>query len=107
MKKPFEKIIVKEIAGKNLIIEVTSPALLSSVTKLGFIPDNNFLSKPITNDLERQVLAKELIGLNALFSAGKDWSPAELMLYYKELGIISGFQMISWKNPDTYVITSE
>ena len=46
-----------------------------------------------------------LIALEALFSNGKDWSPSELVDYYKEIGLIdSKYYKISWKGKDDFYI---
>ena len=48
---------------------------------------------------------KKLIALEALFSNGKDWSPSELVDYYKEIGLIdSKYYKISWKGKDDFYI---
>lgn len=47
-----------------------------------------------------------LIGFGALFLDGRDWSPAELVGYYRELGLVSGlYRVITWRNPDDYFVS--
>jgi hypothetical protein len=43
--------------------------------------------------------------LDALFSAGHDWSPAELVSYFYEQGVFTGsYREIKWRAPDLYEI---
>ena len=61
--------------------------------------------RPISDVADRQRLVNALIGLGALFSSGRDWSPAELVDFYREQGTVStGYRMITWKNPNQYMI---
>lgn len=50
-------------------------------------------------------LVATLVDLDALFSAGRDWSPQALVEYYREIGVVRrGYRSIAWRAPEQYVI---
>jgi hypothetical protein len=99
MMLPIDEIVVKDIAGDEARVYVTNSAHKSDLIGIGFNGKNNDLAKPLhcVEDRIRAVL--RLIELGALFSDGRDWSPAEVVEYYREQGFISGpYRVIAWKN---------
>jgi hypothetical protein len=50
-------------------------------------------------------LARGLIGLGLPFSAGRDWSPSEVVLDLRDRGLLDGpFTEISWRGPGDWEI---
>jgi len=46
-----------------------------------------------------------LVDLDALFSAGRDWSPQALVEYYREIGVVrSAYRSIAWRGPGQTII---
>lgn len=102
---PENEIVVLDIAGAYARVECSDQEDLASLAKLGFILEDGQLVRPIADVFDRQKLVRALIELRALFSAGRDWSPAELVDLFREEGAIStGYRMISWKNSTQYVV---
>ena len=84
-----DKIIVVELAGKEIILRNTS---------------NNFKNELIAMGL----IINKLIDLGGLFSGGNGWAPSEVVDYYKEKGLISAkYNRISWKAPGKFTISTE
>lgn len=99
------EIIVLELAGDQAIVECADPKLADQLVKLGFSLEKDKFYSPIPNMDVRIDISRKLIGLGALFSHGKDWSPADLLQYFSESGLISGkYRTVAWKGPADVVI---
>lgn len=105
MNFPSDEIVVLDMAGVRAVVKCENHSLISKLQEIGFIFDGeNFIIEPLNDDKRKKVIL-DLIELNSLFSVGAGWSPAELLEYYVEKGIISKrYRTISWTNPDCYVI---
>ncbi|MGQ7273729.1 hypothetical protein [Marinobacter sp. V034] len=84
------EIVVTEIAGKAARVKTGNLDFEISLLALGFQKEGNDFVCSIENSNEREYFVRELITLNALFSAGRDWSPSELVGYLKETDAVSG-----------------
>lgn len=105
MMLPEDEIVVLDLAGDYVRIFCKDPKYINSLLALGFHVDGDQLVKPIVEDAERQQLIHELIKLRAVFSAGRDWSPAELLDYYREQGIVrQSYRVIAWRGQDSFQI---
>jgi transposase len=97
-------ILINELAGSRIVAKCNNMQLIDFLTSLGFKNSGTYYIKQV-NEEERIKTIKILIKNGALFSEGRDWSPAELVLYYREKGIINEkFKSISWTNPKKYNI---
>jgi hypothetical protein len=100
-------IIVHELAGSRIVVECNNMQLRNLLISLGFETNGEFYIKQIIEE-ERIEIIKTLIKNDALFSEGNDWSPVELLLYYREQGFFNGkFKSISWINFNTYSIVEK
>lgn len=73
---------------------------------LGFIAQGDQLVCLVADDAHRKTIAQALVNMNAVFSEGRDWSPAELMALYREQGVINTpYRVISWTDPQHHVIS--
>ena len=100
-------IIIHDLAGSRIVAQCDDLKLQQILISLGFIKEqNDFLIKRIDTEEERIHIIKNLMqNYQVLFSDGRDWSPAELILYYRDQGIINGkIKIISWLNKDKYNI---
>lgn len=105
MNMPKNELVVLDIAGNRARAKCDLPNMESALLSLGFIHEDDQMVREIIDDLDRQRLVRELISLDALFTAGRDWSPSELVDYYREQGFVSqSYRVITWKSPDRYVI---
>lgn len=105
MSRLKKEIIVLDLAGDHAIVECTNPKLADQLVKLGFSLDKDRFYYPVLNMDVRIDISRKLIGLGALFSHGKDWSPADLLQYFSESGLISGkYRTVAWKGPADIVI---
>ncbi len=104
---PSRSIVVSELAGNKAVIKAvdlpTEAGL--SLRSLGFVEQNGFYTRSVSGHPDRVLLIKELRSLGALFVGGPDWSPAELVEYYREQKMVDGpYQRIAWKSPEEYMI---
>ncbi|MFC3902494.1 hypothetical protein SAMN05421749_103246 [Acinetobacter marinus] len=115
-KLPDYHIIVTDIAGHQAQLFCLQLEAISTLKAKGFIEVKKYngqgqlYHKNISDcsQSERLELITFLISIGALFSDGNGWSPAELVRYFKGQKLISDlFQVIGWKNSDTYEITIE
>jgi len=99
------EIVVLDIAGARAKVACGKPSVEASLMALGFVPEGDQLARPISDVVDRQEIVGALIRLGALFASGRDWSPAELVDLYREQGtILTGYRMVTWKNPNQYLI---
>ena len=101
------KIIVVELAGQSILLSNSSDNFKKKLIAMGFVKKGKYYALDLpTKDITQQItLIKKLIVLEALFSNGKDWSPSELVDYYKEIGLTdSKYHKISWKGKDDFYI---
>ena len=97
--------IVKDIAGNMAVVEAKDLAAQNELLALGFSKRDSVFEKPVGTIDDRATLVRQLIQLGAAFSTGKDWSPAELVEYLKELGLVTqSFKTISWKGPGQFEV---
>ena len=105
MHMPQNEIVVLDIAGEYARVACFEPRGLLNLAKLGFLSEDDQMVRPILDVSDRQNLVRDLIRLEALFSGGRDWSPAELVDFYREEGVVlTGYRMITWKNLHQYTI---
>jgi hypothetical protein len=105
MNLPENEIVVLDIAGAHARVVCSDQGDEANLVQLGFVLENGQMVRPISDVPDRQRLVNALIGLGALFSSGRDWSPAELVDFYREQGAVStGYRMITWKNPNQYMV---
>lgn len=105
MKMPNNEIVVLDIAGGNARVACDSPALESNLSALGFQLEGDQYVRKIADDADRQSLVRKLIDMNALFAGGRDWSPSELVEFYREQGFVSQlYRMITWTSPENYMV---
>lgn len=108
MKTVKDEIVVLDIAGAHARIACEKPSAESALIALGFFHEGEQMVRPILDDADRKNLVIALVQLNALFQSGRDWSPAELMELYRDEGIIlENYRVITWKNPDLYLISDQ
>lgn len=106
MNKPIGVFLVHELAGRRIVIEWTGPTDTPGyIYDLGFEHEKTRFAKSVSDDFERVDVIKSLITHKALFIGGAGWSPAELVIYYKEQGKLhESFSEIIWRNPEQYEI---
>jgi hypothetical protein len=105
MDLPENEIVVLDIAGAYARVVCCNQGDEANLAKFGFVSENGQMVCPISDVADRQKLVNALIALGALFSGGRDWSPAELVDFYREQGVIAtGYRMITWKSPHQYIV---
>ncbi|MCW3699214.1 hypothetical protein [Burkholderia cenocepacia] len=76
MKAPVNEMLVTDIAGRVAVVVTELTAAADVLKQLGFARQSDRWERAIADDHDRQALVAALIDLDALFSAGRDWSPA-------------------------------
>lgn len=107
MLMPSKIIIVSELASKQAVLKVNAPEArtLSLMVSLGFDQVDGVFKRPITDQTDRHHLISALIEAGALFVGGPGWSPAEVVGYLREQGLLNeNFKRIVWKSPQEYLI---
>ena len=102
---PTNEVIVLALAGNSAKLFCTKSPIERDLKSLGFVMWEKCMERDIKDDSDRKQLTMQLITLGALFSGGWGWSPAELLGYYRDQGIITQpYRTIAWKNPNSYII---
>ena len=107
MQASINELIVTDIAGNfaRLICENTNT--FSVLESMGFSQEDKHFVRSIKDDADRLQLVLALIDMNALFSSGRDWSPAELVELYRDEGrVTKNFRIITWTAPGDFLITT-
>lgn len=105
MKVPVNEMLVTDIAGHVAVVVSDTVTAADVLVRLGFARQSDRWERAIADDNDRRALVAALVDLDALFSAGRDWSPQALVEYYRELGAVrSGYRSIAWRGPGQYVI---
>ncbi len=105
---PTEEIVVLDMAGDYARVRSAGLANEDTLKNLGFVEGDGYMTVRLRSLDARIELTKKLMELDALFSVGPGWSPAELIEYYREQGLVSGaYRAISWKNPEHYQVVSK
>lgn len=105
MNLPENEIIVLDIAGEYARIACDDQKNREALERIGFVLGKDQMIRPIADVSDRQELVRILINLSAIFSGGRDWSPAEIVDLYREQGVVStGYRKIVWKNPEQYIL---
>lgn len=102
---PNEAIIVIDMAGNLIKIRVFGNYLIKKMQIIGFSLIDEFMVRPVSDDLDKQRIIRILMSEGALFLYGHGWYPSEVMEYYKDQGINFGkYKVIYWSDKDTYHI---
>ncbi|MBR8159236.1 hypothetical protein KDX20_32980 [Burkholderia cenocepacia] len=105
MKAPVNEMLVTDIAGRVAVVVTELTAAADVLKQLGFVQHSERWERAIADDHDRQTLVAALIDLDALFSAGRDWSPQALVEYYREIGVVrSDYRSVAWRGPSQYVV---
>lgn len=79
MQIPKDEVVVLDIAGSTARVACDKPRAEQALEALGFSPEIDQFVREIVDDADRQALVLDLIRMDALFAAGRDWSPSELV----------------------------
>ncbi len=105
MKAPLDEMLVTDIAGHVAVVVTDVATAADALVRLGFARQGERWKRAIADDDARRALVAALIDLDALFTAGRDWSPQALVAYYREIGIVRrGYRSVAWRGPAQYVI---
>lgn len=105
MRAPVNETLVMDIAGHVAVVVTDVAAVAEVLVQLGFVGCPDRWERAIGDDDDRRSLVAALVDLDALFSAGRDWSPQALVEYYREIGVVRrGYRSIAWRAPEQYVI---
>lgn len=104
---PNNEVVVLDIAGGTAHIYAADASHERTLKGLGFSHAGDRHIRPIVDESDRKSLVRRLVEIGALFSAGKDWSPAEIVNYYREKNLVMGqYRVIAWRSPDSFYISS-
>lgn len=105
-KMPNSEIVVLDVAGTRAIVKVDNSVNVSRLTALGFVFADHIGERKISDMSDRAWIVKELIALSAVFSGGRDWSPAEVVDFLRDQGWLNAkFRRIEWVGSDKYIIS--
>jgi hypothetical protein len=99
---------VTKADGQQVRVVTLNNALDFELKSLGFMYDQglSMYVKDTPDNAGKASLFELLRDLDVCFSDGKEWCPAELFEYFRELGLLSGqFKRVAWTDPNTYRIT--
>lgn len=105
-----DKVVAIELAGNNILLVNDNDNFKNELISLGFekVEPYYSISMPIDDVEKRSALFQKLMEIGTLFSNGRDWSPSEIVRYYRDKGLIKGdYLRIVWRNEQDFDITTE
>ena len=98
--------VVTDIAGDYTLVKTKNPTIAFQLVKLGFkLNEHDSFEKNNLDQEDRLKTIKNLISINSIFSAGRDWSPEELLDFYREQKLLNEpYRVISWTDRNNYQI---
>ena len=105
-----DKVVAIELAGNNILLVNDNDNFKNELISLGFekVEPYYSISMPIDDVEKRAALFQKLMEIGTLFSNGRDWSPSEIVRYYRDKGLIEGdYLRIVWRNEQDFDITTE
>lgn len=104
-KMPEDRLVVIDIAGDKIAINVSQQTLFAKMKAVGFSHQGPLMTLSVDDPEHKQQILQMLVDESALFMCGNGWYPAEVMKYYADQGITFGkYNVIYWTNPVTYQI---
>ncbi|MYN20052.1 hypothetical protein GTP81_25250 [Rugamonas sp. FT107W] len=98
-----DRILVKDIAGNTAILQCNNPELVKKIEVLGFSSTGMNYSRKISGMDDRRDIVKKFVALGALFTAGRDWSTAEVVaLFWKRELLLKSFSPLLGKGRVTF-----
>lgn len=79
--------------------------IYQSVTSLGFMADAEpgIFCVVTTDDVHKAKIFEALQAMDVAFSDGKEWCPAEVFEFLRDMNLLSGsFIRVSWLRPGDY-----
>lgn len=105
MNFPENEVVAVDISGAVARVVCTCPAREHDLRSIGFERIGSYFQYEVKDQTDRERLVKELLMLGAVFSAGRDWSPSEVVGFYRDQGIVVGpYREIAWTGPDQYSV---
>ncbi|WP_241017854.1 hypothetical protein [Burkholderia sp. Ac-20349] len=97
--------LVTDIASHVAVVVTDAESSVDALARLGFVRQTDRWERAIADDTDRRALVAALVELDALFSAGRDWSPQALVEYYRGIGVVrSAYRSIAWRGPGQAII---
>ncbi|MEO6677972.1 MAG: hypothetical protein ABIO21_11400 [Pseudomonas sp.] len=104
------KAYVTHADGNYIRVKTVDSSLKSALLNLGFFSkaDVDEYNIPTPNNEIKATVFTQLRTLDVCFSSGREWSPAEVFQYLRDLKLLSGgFRQITWTGPNHFVVTDE
>ena len=104
------KAYVTQADGDFVKVKVLDAGMRNGLLDLGFSPGADVDEYRISssNDSIKAAIFSQLRQLDVCFSSGREWCPAEVFHYLRDIGVLSdGFKRISWIGPGHYWVTDE
>jgi len=95
-----------EKADEDVVrLNVADRGLVAAIKTLGFVAtlEPGIFTLRVADDAEKAKVFEDLRSLGVPFSNGKEWCPAEVFEYLRDLNLLSGtFVRVSWTGSGAY-----
>ncbi|SDH11011.1 hypothetical protein [Pseudomonas abietaniphila] len=99
------KAFVEKADDDVIRLNMLDPNIYQSVASLGFLAgaEPGILTVVTTDDAHKAKVFEALQAMDVAFSDGKEWCPAEVFEFLRDMNLISGkFIRVSWSKPGDY-----
>ncbi|MGF6418929.1 hypothetical protein ABH900_002432 [Stenotrophomonas sp. AN71] len=99
---------VQQADGSTVQVVLLHAGVRVALHALGFEGEAPTLRAEVGDDAGKARLFAALRDLGVAFSAGREWSPAEVFSWLRDRGLLEGPCLrIAWTDPQQYVVCSD
>ncbi|HDS1123956.1 TPA: hypothetical protein QDZ60_001237 [Stenotrophomonas maltophilia] len=99
---------VQQAGGSTVQVVVLDADVRASLQALGLAGQATTLCAEVGDDIGKARLFAALRDRGVAFSAGREWSPAEVFAWFRDRGLLEGpYLRIAWTDPQQYVVCSD
>ncbi|EED39816.1 conserved hypothetical protein [Stenotrophomonas sp. SKA14] len=99
---------VQQAGGNTVQVVLLDADAHAALQALGFEGVLPTLRAEVGDDLGKARLFAALRDLGVAFSAGREWSPAEVFAWLRDRGLLEGaYLRIAWTHPHQYDVCSD
>jgi hypothetical protein len=96
-------LVVLSLSQQGIQAKSNDADITQRLRQLGFEPNGPHMLKDVATESELHAVVNQLIAMDAAFSAGHGWSPAEMLELLRDQGVFTGpYKMIAWRGPGDF-----
>lgn len=93
---------VSDASSSKVVVKDATPDVAAVLGGLGSTPQetSSLFAINVADDRSKAEVFRQLQSIGVCFAAGADWSPAEVLEYLRDFGMLCGkYRCIAWRVP--------